>query len=102
MIPLLLENVQHNKGNDRALLQMGDDKNLIDDFENKQLNDFYLSTPIQNNFIEILGKIIHLRKLKHFIKQRNGEQNLHIQLKTKRAVPCMHETWALGSILQIP
>jgi hypothetical protein len=33
------------------------DKNLIDHFENNKLNAFYLSPLVQNNFIEICGKI---------------------------------------------
>ncbi|KAF0765422.1 52 kDa repressor of the inhibitor of the protein kinase-like, partial [Aphis craccivora] len=52
---------EQNDGNFRALLRMRvscGDKNLIDHFENNKLNAFYLSPLIQNNFIEICGKII--------------------------------------------
>lgn len=61
--PLSLENSEptYNDGNFRALLRMRiscEDKNLTYHIENQALNASYISPMIQNNFINICGKII--------------------------------------------
>ncbi|KAL4127184.1 hypothetical protein QTP88_011381 [Uroleucon formosanum] len=61
--PLSLDNSEptYNDGNFRALLRMRiscEDKNLTYHIENQALNASYISPMIQNNFINICGKII--------------------------------------------
>lgn len=61
--PLSLDNSEpiYNDGNFRALLRMRvscEDKNLTYHIENQALNATYISPMIQNNFINICGKII--------------------------------------------
>jgi len=61
--PLSLDNSEsiYNDGNFRALLRTRvscEDKNLTYQIENQALNATYISPMIQNNFINIRGKII--------------------------------------------
>jgi len=61
--PLSLDNSKpiYNDGNFRALLRMRvscEDKNLTYHIENQVLNTTYISPMIQNNFINICGKIV--------------------------------------------